>query len=209
MRQRIEESDQLSSAGALAVILRSIRYVGPFKKEFGVKILLMVLSLLPLLVLPWPLKILIDHVIGDTPLSDPSVSFPGFMQPFLDAMADASRTELLVGTLLLQAILLLLTGAFGTTGRERDTTSGYLAAGWDTATQTENQANAGFSLTGGLLGLFDFRWTLRLTQRINHHYRTQLFERIQSLPMTSYDDERIGDPVYREMYYTPDHTEVY
>ena len=78
-----------------------------------------------------------------------------------------------------------------------------VAQGQDTATQTENAANSGFSLTGGLLGLFDFRWTLRLTQRINHHYRTQLFERIQSLPITSFDDERIGDAVYRVMYDTP------
>jgi ABC-type multidrug transport system fused ATPase/permease subunit len=208
MRRGLEESGQLSSSGALTVILRALRYVGPFKQEFGVKILLMVVSLLPLLVMPWPLKILIDHVIGDAPLGDPSLSFPWFMQPFLVAMADASRVELLVGTLLFQAVLLLLTGAFGTTGRERDTTNAYLATGWDTATQTENAANAGFSLTGGLLGLFDFRWTLRLTQRINHHYRTQLFERIQSLPMTSFDDERIGDAVYRVMYDTPAITEV-
>jgi len=208
MRQRIEESGQLSSSGALAVIVRALRYVGPFKKEFGVKILLLVVSLLPLVVMPWPIKLLIDHVIGDTPLDHPSVHFPWFMQPFLDAMADASRVELLVGTLLFQALLLVLTGAFGTTGRERDTTNANLATGWDTATQTENAANAGFSLTGGLLGLFDFRWTLRLTQRINHHYRTRLFERIQSLPMLRFDDERIGDAVYRVMYDTPAITEV-
>jgi len=116
MRQRIEESGQLSSSGALAVIVRALRYVGPFKKEFGVKILLLVVSLLPLVVMPWPIKILIDHVIGDTPLDHQSVHFPWFMQPFLDAMADASRVELLVGTLLFQALLLVLTGAFGTTG---------------------------------------------------------------------------------------------
>jgi ABC-type multidrug transport system fused ATPase/permease subunit len=136
------------------------------------------------------------------------VGFPFFMRPFLDLMAGATKGELLVGTLLLQAVLLALVGAFGTSGRERDTTSGYLSSGFDTATQTENAANAGFSLTGGLLGLIDFRWTLRLTQRINHHYRTQLFERIQSLPMTSFDDERIGDAIFRVMYDTPSITEV-
>ena len=64
-------------------------------------------------------------------------------------------------------------------------------------------ANAGFSLAGGLLGYFDFRWTIRLTQALNHHYRTRLFERIQSLPMSALDDERIGDAVYRVMYDTP------
>ncbi len=208
MRERLEESGELSSGEALTVIRRSLRYVGPFKLQFGVKVLLLVVSLFPLLVLPWPIKILIDHVIEDAPLTDPSLSFPFFMQPFLDLMAGASPGELLVGTLVLQAILLVLVGAFGTSGRERDTTSGYLSSGFDTATRTENAANSGFSLTGGLLGLVDFRWTLRLTQRINHYYRTQLFERIQSLPMTSFDDERIGDAIYRVMYDTPSITEV-
>ena len=47
------------------------------------------------------------------------------------------------------------------------------------------------------------RWTLRLTQAFNHHYRSLLFARIQSLPMTAFDDERIGDAVYRVMYDTP------
>ena len=58
-------------------------------------------------------------------------------------------------------------------------------------------------MAGGLLGLFDFRFTLRLTQDLNHHYRSRLFERIQSLPMTAFDDERIGDAVFRVMYDTP------
>jgi len=208
VRERLEESGELSSGDALAVVRRGLRYVRPFKRQFAVKALLLVLSLLPLMVMPWPIKILIDQVIKDTPLGDPSVGFPFFMWPFLDLMAGASKGELLVGTLILQAVLLALVGAFGTSGRERDTTSGYLSSGFDSATRTENAANAGFSLTGGLLGLIDFRWTLRLTQRINHYYRTQLFERIQSLPMTSFDDERIGDAIFRVMYDTPSITEV-
>ena len=55
----------------------------------------------------------------------------------------------------------------------------------------------------GFLGLFDFRWTMRLTQSLNHHYRTQLFDRVQTLPMIAFDDEKIGDAVYRVMYDTP------
>jgi ABC-type multidrug transport system fused ATPase/permease subunit len=35
-----------------------------------------------------------------------------------------------------------------------------------------------------------------------------LYERIQSLPMTTFDDERIGDAVYRVMYDTPAITQV-
>ena len=61
---------------------------------------------------------------------------------------------------------------------------------------------------GGLLGLFEFRFTLRLTQALNHLYRSRVFERIQSLPMRAFDDERIGDAVYRLMYDTPSITNV-
>ena len=102
-----------------------------------------------------------------------------------------------------QLLLLLGVGAIGTSSRERDVAEGYLASGEDTATRTENQANAGFSLAGGLLGYLDFRFTLKLTQALNHHYRSRLFERIQSLPMSAFDDERIGDAIYRVMYDTP------
>ena len=35
-------------------------------------------------------------------------------------------------------------------------------------------------MASGVLGLLDFRYTLRLTQDLNHHYRASLFERIQA-----------------------------
>jgi ABC-type multidrug transport system fused ATPase/permease subunit len=100
-------------------------------------------------------------------------------------------------------LLVFLVGAVGTGGAERDQAEGYLASGHDQATRTENEANAGFSMASGLLGLFDFRFTIRLTQALNHHYRSSLFDRIQSLPMTAFDDERIGDAIFRVMYDTP------
>jgi ABC-type multidrug transport system fused ATPase/permease subunit len=100
-------------------------------------------------------------------------------------------------------LLLLLLGAFGLDDSERAETNAKLSGGQDTATTTENAANAGFSPAGGLLGLLEFHWTLRLTQAFNHYYRSRVFERIQALPMTAFDDERIGDTVYRMMYDTP------
>jgi ABC-type multidrug transport system fused ATPase/permease subunit len=38
---------------------------------------------------------------------------------------------------------------------------------------------------------------------VNHHYRARLFERIQALPLTTFDDQRIGDAVFRVLYDTP------
>lgn len=198
-----QEPDRLGAADAARVIGRALRYVAPFRRAFGAKLALLIAGFVPMLLLPWPTRILLDHVIEGIPIGEQPTPFPFFVQPFVDAAAGLSDTALLVWTVAAQFLLLVLIGAFGINARERDTADDRgLPQGWDTATRTENEANAGFSLVGGLLGWVDYRFTMRLTQRLNHHYRTQLFERIQSLPMKSLDDERIGDAVYRVMYDT-------
>ncbi len=185
------------------MIVRAIRYVAPFRSRFLVKLGLLLLSLIPMLMLPWPVKIIIDHVIEGRPVDDPIRPYPALLQPAMDLLAGHSPAEILFITIAFQILLFLVIGAFGAAGSEGENAEAYLASGYDTASRTENEANLGFSLAGGLLGLFDFRWTMRLTQALNHHYRTRLFERIQTLPMTAFDDERIGDAVYRVMYDTP------
>jgi ABC-type multidrug transport system fused ATPase/permease subunit len=185
------------------IVRRAMRYVRPLRGRFAVKIALGVLSIVPLLVLPVPIKLLIDHVIGDLSLADRIGSYPFIARPVLRLIADGSRNEILLFTVAAQALLLVLIGQIGTDGGERDRTDAWLAAGVDTATETENAANLGFSFVGGLFGLFEFGWTLRLSQDLNHYFRSQLFERIQSLPLTTLDDARIGDSVYRLMYDTP------
>jgi ABC-type multidrug transport system fused ATPase/permease subunit len=203
VRTKLEEGGELSNRQTFTVMLRALRYVGPFRWQFSVKAVLLLISLLPMLILPWPIKILIDHVIEEVPVDRPIRPYPPFLQPAMDALVGMTTTEILLWVVGVQALIFLLVGAFGTGGGERDSADARMANGYDTATRTENEANDGWSFAGGLLGLFDFRWTMRLTQALNHHYRTRLFERIQSLPMTSFDDERIGDAVYRVMYDTP------
>jgi ABC-type multidrug transport system fused ATPase/permease subunit len=186
---------------ALEALRRVLRYAAPFRSRFAVKIALLVASVLPLALIPWPGKIVIDHVIEAVPL-DPA-AYPFFIRPFAALLQNASPLEILGWTAALQMALLLLVGAFGASVREQDTADAYLAGGHDTQTRTENEANSGFSLAGGLFGWLDFRYTIKLTQDLNHHYRTSLFERIHALPMTAFDDERIGDAVYRVMIDTP------
>jgi ABC-type multidrug transport system fused ATPase/permease subunit len=186
-----------------AILWRTLRYVRPLRGRFALKIALAMVSIVPLLVLPVPIKLLLDHVIGDLSLADRIDSYPFLARPALRLLVGASREEILWFTVAAQALLLVLIGQIGTDGGERDRTDAWLATGVDQATETENSANAGFSFVGGLFGLFDFGWTLRLTQDLNHHFRSQLFERIQSLPLPTLDDARIGDSVYRLMYDTP------
>ena len=187
--------------GAFEVLRRVLRYAAPFRARFAVKMALMLVSIVPLVFLPWPGKIVIDHVIEALPL-DPA-AYPFFLRPLLAPLAGADPLTVLGWTAVAQLALLIGVGAFGASVREQDTAEAQLGGGHDTQTRTENEANAGFSLAGGLLGWLDFRWTIRLTQDLNHHYRSSLFERVHALPMTAFDDERIGDAVYRVMIDTP------
>ncbi len=199
----LEESEVLSTRETLRAMGRAIRYMGPFRRRFAVKLGLLLLSLVPMLMLPWPVKILIDNVIEGQPIESPIRPYPAFIRPLMDLLEGRSPIEILFIVIAFQTLLFVVIGAFGTAGSQGDSVEASLASGYDTASRSENEANAGFSLSGGLLGLFDFRWTMRLTQDLNHHYRTRLFDRIQTLPMTAFDDERIGDAVYRIMYDTP------
>ncbi|MCP4007603.1 MAG: ABC transporter ATP-binding protein [bacterium] len=197
-----------SNRETFSVLGRAVRYMSPFRARFAVKMLLTLLTFLPMLALPYPVKILLDHVIDDIPIRDALGSYPVFIRPLVAAMVDASPDQILFWTLAAQVFLLLTIGMLGSDGGERDRAEGYVASGHDQATATENAANAGFSFSGGLLGLFDFRWTLRLTQDLNQYYRTSLFERIQKLPLPVFEDEQIGDAIYRLMYDTPAITSV-
>jgi len=200
--RRFQEEDA-GTRDALRAVVRAVRFVKPFRGRFAVKGVLLFLTLLPGLLVPWPVKILIDHVIEAQPVTDPLRPWPFFVEPLRLAMEGMDSTGILWVTMGLLFGLLLLAGTFGGGGGERDRADARLANGYDTATRTENEANEGWSLCSGLLGFLDFRFTMRLTQDFNHHYRRALFERIQSLPMTAFDDERIGDAVYRVMYDTP------
>ncbi len=104
--------------------------------------------------------------------------------------------------------------------------SATLAEGQDTATQSENAANSGGevggagssvfgsapmggSSMGGILGILEFLQHMRLTQSINHFLRTKLTGHILSLPITTLDDQRIGDSTYRVMYDSTSITGIY
>jgi ABC-type multidrug transport system fused ATPase/permease subunit len=195
--------DDLSAPNAMRVLARTLRYMAPFRAQFAVKLALTLLTLLSGILLPWPAKIVLDHVIGTAPIEQTLTPYPFFIRPFIALLADASPLEILLWTIAAQLVLLLLFGAVGASARENDSVNSYLASGEDTATRTENEANHGHSFAGGLVGLFELRWTMRLTQSLNHYYRARLYERIQALPITAFDDERIGDAVYRLMYDTP------
>jgi ABC-type multidrug transport system fused ATPase/permease subunit len=203
MTRAMGEALRVGNWETVRLLRRALRYAGPFRTRFAVKLGLGLLSLVPLMLLPWPVKLLVDQVIKDIPVGESLIPYPFFIESIARALEGRPAGELVAWAIGSQLLLLFAVGRIGTSSRETDEADAYLSSGHDTATRTENEANAGFSLAGGLLGYLDFRWTIRLTQSLNHHYRSRLFERIQSLPMSAFDDESIGDAVYRVMYDTP------
>jgi ABC-type multidrug transport system fused ATPase/permease subunit len=185
------------------MLLRSFRYVAPFRWRFAAKGGLLLASMLPLLLLPWPAKIVLDHVIEGIPIGAQARPYPPFLDALLAPLAGLGAAELLVAVVGFQLLAVLLVGAAGSGATERDSADAYLNSGHDQATRSDNEVNAGFSVASGLLGLLDLRFTIRLSQAVNHHYRSRLFERIQALPLTTFDDQRIGDAVFRVLYDTP------
>ncbi len=194
----------LTSRVALRDLGRALQYVKPVRGLYLQKLFYMTFSVVPTLILPWPGKVLVDHVIRNQPLE--VSEYPFFFQPFVESLMGASPSEVAIRVILFSLVLLVVFGGFASD--RRDSATANLAQGSDTATTSENSANHGHSFMGGILGWFEYRVTLQISQTLNHHYRSQLFERIQRLPMARLDDQRIGDAIYRLMYDTPQITEV-
>ena len=207
----------------LRIFARVLSYLRLFKARVAAKFALVTVEMVfRLLVAPWPGKVVVDHVILGMPIGD-AAGFPGYLAPFVVMLADKGPVEIMLWVFLLGVFMVTVFGFTTSRGTARSASGmptgasaassggattllthghGTLAQGHDTATQTENQANRGSGLMGGILGFLDFRLHLRLTQSLNHLLRTQLAGRIKRLPMTTLDDQRIGDSVYRVLYDT-------
>ena len=197
---RIDVDPALNALGVARILGRALRYILPNWRLFLLKFGLMLGSFAPLLIVPWPVKILMDHVVLEAPLADSDVRYPPFFQPFVDAVAGLEPAGLLLATLALLGALVVLFGAGA--GEPRGNTA-FLAQGQDTATQSENMISAGWSMAGGVWGLADLLCNVRLVQRVTDGFRTHLFGRLLRLPMPVLDDQRIGDGIYRTMYDAP------
>ncbi len=207
----------------LRIFARALSYLRFFKARIAAKFAFVTAEMVfRLLVAPWPGKVVVDHVILGMPIGD-AAGFPAYLAPFVLMLADKGPVEIMLWVFLLGVFMVTVFGFTTSRGTARSASGvptgasaassggattllshghGTLAQGHDTATQTENQANRGSGLMGGILGLLDFRVHLRLTQSLNHLLRTQLAGRIRRLPMTTLDDQRIGDSIYRVLYDT-------
>lgn len=228
--------------GVLRIIARVVSLMRLFKARLAAKVSLFTLELLyRLLLLPWALKIIVDHVILGQPIDDTASEFPDYLAPLVLPLRGMSPSDIMLWMFLIGIGSVIFFGMTPNraTGRNAGGTlsgasagsqgiaSATLAEGQDTATQSENAANsagdaggAGTSVwgaqapmtgstMGGLFGILDFKIHMRLTQSVNHMLRTRLAEHILSLPVTTLDDQRIGDSTYRVMYDSTGVTGIY
>ena len=197
-----DDAREFGTRETLWLIVRSLAFVWPYRRLIAVKLGLSFVGVSVILILPWPLKILVDHVVMGMPVGTAPTPYPPYAQPLLDLMVGLTPFQIVWAIVGISLVGIVLIGAFGQ-GAASDRAEGELAEGLDTATKSENQANVSDSRVSGLLGLYEYRYQLRATHRINHDLRSMLYRRLMALPMTRFADSSIGDAVYRVMYDTP------
>ena len=193
---RIDTDPRIDNLEVLRLLGRSLKLLGAFKGLFAAKLALSTLALAPALYVAWLPKIVIDQVLLGRPFDETEVPFPPHLAPLVNILRDMGPMEIMATVILVFIVLQLFFG--------RDDMGMFnLAQGEDSATQSENAMNTGGSSAEGVVGVSDAFVQIRLSQRLSNRLRTRLFRRMARLPMTTLDDHRIGDAVYRVMYDAP------
>ena len=194
---RVDVETEISSAEAAIVLGRTFKELGAVKALFAAKFVLSLGMLISGLIVPWMGKIVIDNVLLGKPFGTTDVLYPPFMDPIINLLDGMGPLEIMLTLMAIYLVLQFIVG-IRTGGINAE-----LFEGSEAATQSENLITDGGSNGGGLWGLAEFWVTARLTQGLSNSLRTKLFRRLTRLPMTTVDDQRFGDSVYRVMYDVP------
>lgn len=194
---RVDLNTVISTGAVLAIIVRCLKMIAGVKSLYSARVVLGLLALIPATMTPWIGKIVVDQVILSQPVVDAEIRFPPHMLIFVDAIRDLAPIDIMLAVSFLVAAMIVLVGRGGTFMRP--------AEGQDSATRSENKLNgAGESQMGGVLGVLELLVNVRLAQQMSNKLRLRLFDHLSRLPMSTLDDHRIGDSVYRVMYDVPE-----
>ena len=203
----LDTRTDITAAEALQIILRSAAYIQLFPWRYITKFLLKLGSYaLPLALVGWPVKILVNHVVLGMPIAE-AEKYPIYFEPLIAFMQGMDVIEILFWLAVIGISMVVLLGSY-TTGFE-DETDAALTQGHDYASQVENKLHDGYSTAGGIYGYVEFKLNTRLTQVLNHTLRAHIFSRISALSITKLEDQRIGDSIYRVMYDAPQINEIF
>ena len=197
---RLDVKSTLATGDVIALFKRSLSYLWPQRRLFSARIGLMIVIYGLGLIVPWLLKIVVDHGVMQQPIEVGAIGFlfPSFMTPFLDFVAGMEPLAVTLYTLLFLSFMFLFVGYSGNTSLEAN-----LAEGADVATRSENKISAGFSAAHGLVGLLDLCIAIRLSQRITDHVRRMTFWRLSCQSMPTLSLQRTGDALFRVLHDAP------
>ena len=195
---RVDVDTDLNTLEVLSLVGRALKLIGTATGLFAVITLFALAALMPGLVLPWLAKIVVDQVLLQNAFDLTEVRFPPYFVPLVEWLQEMAPMEIMFTVTALLAGLLFV---FGRGGIGVYYVGSY---GMDSATLSETKLNTGNSAVGGVMGSVETLVNVRLTQRVANTLRTRLFARLARLPMSTLDDHRIGDSVYRVMYDAPD-----
>ena len=194
---RVDRGHEVSNWEAARIVLRGLAWVRYTKALFTLKFLLSATLIIPSLFLSWFGKILTDHVLLGFPLAADTANFPSHVRPILRFLEGREPFEIAIVLATVYVVCLFLIGT-----RAGGTNAG-LYGGRDTASEVENRISSGGSGAGGIVGLIEFWADVRMHQYLANTLRTKLFDRLTYTPMTTIDEQRVGDSLYRVLYDAP------
>ena len=193
----IDLEHEMTHFESMKMVLRGASYVQGVWHLFIAKWFMGTAIIVPGLFIGWFWKIVVDHIILNNPLIADEVNFPPHMRWILRILEGHERLDMA-----LMLVVVYLVGLFIIGTRAEGTGAG-LFSGRDNASSAENAISGGGSRAGGIWGIVEWWIDVRLTQRFVNRLRTKLFGRLLRSPMTTIDDHRVGDSLYRTLYDTP------
>ncbi len=191
---RVDTGPEISNIEAAKLVWRGLKLLQYVKGLFAAKFAFNVSMIIPGLFLVWFGKIITDNVLLQQELVAETARFPPHMMPLIRYLEGMAPMDIMLVLTTIYAIGLVLIG----TRTERHTAETF--RGSDPASNAENELSEGWASSGGLIGLIDYWVNVRLSQRLGNALRTQLFARLTHSAITTVDEQRVGDSLFRVMY---------
>lgn len=193
---RIDTGPEISHANALVVVWRGLKLIAHVPGLFTAKFVFNSAMIVPGLFLAWFGKIITDNVLLQREIVAEGARFPPHMMPLIRFLEGMDPMEVMLTLTTIYVVGLILIGTRAGEGGHSASTFG----GSDPASNAENELSEGWTNSGGLIGLIEYWLSVRLSQRLGNALRTRLFARLTHSPMTTIDENRVGDSLYRVMY---------
>ena len=193
---RIDTGPEISHANALVVVWRGLKLIAYVPGLFTAKFAFNSAMIVPGLFLAWFGKIITDNVLLQEEVVAEGARFPPHMMPLIRFLDGMGPMEVMLTLTTIYVVGLVLIGARGGEVGHSAGTFG----GADPASNAENELSEAWTNSGGIIGLVEYWLSVRLNQRLGNALRTRLFARLTHSPMTTIDENRVGDSLYRVMY---------